>query len=121
MPPLPASFCARLLPTETDSVDPAAAAAIREFCEASPEVEVAYVCSQEHTGADVPLRLAFKLVAPVSEPADSRATQRDLVHRLGRTQPELLHRFGGLVVIADRAVPAWNAYGIRVFERRPPG
>ena len=49
MPPLPSPFQERLLSTEAEAVDAATAEAIQAFCEASPEIEAAYVCWTERT------------------------------------------------------------------------
>lgn len=110
----------QLLPTYAESVDAAAAEATQAFCQASPEIEAAYVCLTERTRAGAEperaFRLSVKLVSPVSASEDTRAASVQLVQRLSQTYPELMRRFG-YGVLADRAVPAWERYGVKVFSR----
>ena len=109
-----------LLPTDATAVDAATIAAIRAFCEESPEIDAAYVCSAERERAGAApervVQLAVKLSSPVSEPEDARAQSRQLAHRLSHDYPELMRRLG-YSVLADRAVPAWEHYAVKVFSR----
>jgi hypothetical protein len=120
LPPLPPPFQERLLPTEASAIDAATAEAIGAFCEESPEVEAAYVCFTERTreGAEPErvLRLSVKLLSPVDTPEDTRTLSQQLVQPLSRGHPELMRRLG-YGVLADRAVPAWERYGVKVFSR----
>jgi hypothetical protein len=77
------------------AIDAATAEAIEAFCEESPEVEAAYVRLTERT---------------------RRAPSLQLVQRLSRGHPDLMRRLG-YGVSADRAVPAWERYGVKVFSR----
>jgi hypothetical protein len=45
-----------------------------------------------------------------------RAPSLQLVQRLSRGHPDLMRRLG-YGVSADRAVPAWERYGVKVFSR----
>jgi hypothetical protein len=104
LPPLPSPFEERLLPTAADAVDAATAEAIQAFCEASPEVEAAYVCMTERTrdGAqpERALRLSVKLLSPVDTPEDTRTPSLELAQRFSRTNPKLMRHLG-YGVLAD--------------------
>lgn len=119
MPPLPPPLREQLLPTAPDAVDAATAGAIRAFCAAEPEIESAYVCSAERThegeASELVLRLMVKLVRPVERPGDSGELSFQLIERFARTNPDLMRRFGGFGVLADRAIPATERYGLRIF------
>ena len=119
-PSLPPPFRERLLPTNEDAADRDVADAISRFCASSPEIEAAYVCSTERQreGEDpvTALRLAFKLCKPVDRSADSRQSHHLLLERLMRSEAGLAERLG-CGVLADRAVPAWEKHGVRIFAR----
>ncbi|HET7137456.1 MAG TPA: hypothetical protein VFI04_03805 [Gaiellaceae bacterium] len=117
--PLPPPFQDRLLPTEPDAVDAATLDAIRAFCAAEPEIESAYVCSAERTregeAPEPVLRLMVKPLRPIDRPGDSGGLSLQLIERFARANPELMRRLGGFGVLADRAVPATERYGLRIF------
>jgi hypothetical protein len=119
MPPLPPPFREQLLPTAPDAVEAATAGAIRAFCAAEPEIEAAYVCSAERTregeAPELVLRLMVKLVRPVEGPGDGGGLSLRLIERFTRESPGLMRQFGGFGVLADRAMPATERYGLRIF------
>jgi hypothetical protein len=49
-------------------------------------------------------------------PDDTRTPSLELVQRFSRTNSKLMRHLGS-GVLADRAVPAWERYGVRVFNR----
>jgi hypothetical protein len=119
-PPLPPSFHERLVATEVQAVDAETVEAIRRFCAASPEVDAAFVCftERQHEGDELvtSLRLSFKLREPVNQPSDARASHLGLLSRLTSAEPDVAKALG-CGVLADRAVPAWETNGVRVFSR----
>jgi hypothetical protein len=66
------------------------------------------------------LSFCVKLTTPVGAPSDSSEATRLLAQRLARSHPELMKQVG-CGVLADRAVPAWEQYALRVFARQTPG
>ncbi len=120
MPPLPPPFREQLLPTDPDAIDASTADTIRAFCETAPEIEAAYVCSAERTReGEKPervLRLSVKLVTPVDRPGDSSPTHFELVERFSRAHPDVIRRTG-FGVLSDRGVPAFERYGLTVYDR----
>jgi hypothetical protein len=74
LPPLPSPFHERLLPTAADAVDAATAEAIQAFCEASPEVEAAYVCVTERTREGAQPERALRLSVNLLSPVDTQTT-----------------------------------------------
>jgi hypothetical protein len=119
-PPTPSPFRERLLPTPANALDAVSLAALRMFCEQSHEVEVAYICaSKRERDGEEPvqgLRFSVRLTTPVDQPCDSRDASHALAKRLAQSQPELMQQLG-CGVLADRAVPAWDKNGLRVFSR----
>ena len=122
MPPLPSSHRERLLPTSPDDVPTDVFDALTQFCGESPEVERGYVCAMliERDEAEPERRLSFcvKLRSPVSEPQDSRHSALALLARLSTSHPEIA-RAHGFGVSADRAVAAYEANAVRVYDGQP--
>jgi hypothetical protein len=116
-PPLP-GFRQRLLPTPPDIVPVHYVAALRSFCAAIAEIEAAYVCAVEidREGAepDRALRFSVKLVSPVDTRDDSRAELFAIAMSFGESHPELMRELG-CSMLADRAVPAYEQFGLRVY------
>jgi hypothetical protein len=81
---------------------------------------VAYVCSVERTREgeepERALRLSVKLVTPVDGSDDGHTQQIQLFERFALAHPDLARRFG-FGVLADRAVPAFERYGLTVYRR----
>jgi hypothetical protein len=120
MPPLPPPFREQLLPTEADAVDRSAVDEIRGFCEGSPQIEVAYVCSVERTcegeEPEKALRLSVKLVTPGDGSDDGREQQLSLFKRFAQTHPEVARTLG-FGVLTDHAIPAFERYGLVIYRR----
>jgi hypothetical protein len=120
LPPLPGGRVERLLTTSPEDVPAEYVAALARFCAGAVDVERGYVCAVkiERADGESMQRLTFcvKLVAPVSEPHDSRETAEALFARLSQSQPDLARRLG-FGVMADRAVAAWEANALRVYPR----
>ncbi len=118
LPPLPGGHVERLLTTSAEDVPAQYVAALARFCAGAVDVERGYVCAVtiERGDGESMRRLKFcvKLVAPVSEPHDSRDTAATLFARLAQSQPDLTRRLG-FGVMADRAVAAWEANALRVY------
>ena len=118
IPPTPAGFRERLLRTAPDVVPVEYVDSLRAFCREAETVEAGYVCAVERwrEGAEpeTALRFCMKLTTPVDSPGDSREQSRELAIRLHELHPELMHDLH-CGVLADRAVPAWERYALRVF------
>jgi hypothetical protein len=112
------SFREQLLQTETNAVAPETVDVIQAFCRASPDVEAAYVCAAERISeGEEPIRvLVLALAIPVDGRGDSDATTFELTRRFSREHPDVMRRLG-LRVLTDRAVPAFEHYGVRVYRR----
>lgn len=121
---LPPSFQERLLPTEADAVDAATVDAIRLFCEATSEIEAAYVCSvvrtREGEDPERALRLSVKLVTSVDGPDDSHRSSFRLLEQFAGSCPDVMRQLG-FGVLADRGVPAFERHGLKVFDRSSNG
>jgi hypothetical protein len=115
---LPPSFREQLVPTEPNAVDVEIAERIQLFCRISPDVEAAYICAAErtHEGEEPTheLLLGVKLTIPVNGPGDSGTRTFELTRRFSAEHPDLLKRLG-FRVLADRAVPAFEHYGLQVY------
>lgn len=120
IPPLPPPFREQLLATDNKAVDTEIADAIRTFCHTAPDIEAAYICAAERTqggdGATQVLVFAVKLTIPINGPGDSGSRTFELTRRFSHDHPDLMHSLG-FRVLADRAVPAFEHYGMRVYER----
>jgi hypothetical protein len=116
----PMGFQQHLLDTSAEDVPPSVRTALRDFCEATPEAQAGYVCRVERVrdGADPEreLHFAVKLARHVDRPDDARADSLAVLTRLRERDVELAKDVG-LTVLADRAVPAWEAKGQRIFIR----
>ena len=95
---------------------PPSATRFREVCEATPEVEPAWVCLVERSKpgreAEERLRFAVKLQGRFHTSEDGFAGARLLVSRLSEPQGELIAQLG-LAVLADRAAVAAKALALR--------
>ena len=114
----PDEFREHLLPTDPSTVAPDLLAALRSFCEANPEIAAGYLCEVEVERAGVEaerlLRFSVKLRTPGRGPGDAGPVlQQGLIRR-----PTVLREMG-LGFLADRAVPAWEHFGVRVFPIEP--
>ena len=110
----------RLLTTTADDVPDAMRDTLRAFCEATPEVESAWVCRIESRApgreAEERLRFAVKLKGRYDVPDEGVAGARLLMSRLSEPQRELIAELG-LAVLADRAVAAWDAKAEMIYRR----
>lgn len=113
----------RLLPTTPDDVPPDVRDELGAFCADAPEVEAAYVCRVELTWPDREpeqrLQFSVKLAQPVRERDDAQPEQRALFHRFIRQHPDLARQLG-VGVLADRAGPAWEKNGQKIYTRPGP-
>jgi hypothetical protein len=111
----------QLLDTAPNDVPTDYAVALGRFCSVTPGVERGYICAVriEREGVDPEdvLKFSMKLETPVSEPEDSREAALSVLKALSRSEPQLLRELGGVGVLADRAVPAWEARAVRVWPR----
>ena len=118
----PSGFRERLLPTSPDVVPDEYVDSLRSFCEEAETVAAGYVCAVERLreGAEpeTALRFCMKLTTPVDSPGDSPDQARALAMRLHELHPELMRELGS-GVMADRAVRAWEKYGLRVIPAEP--
>jgi hypothetical protein len=118
-PPGPFGFQEHLLTTSSDVVPDECVERLRAFCDAEEAVETAYICAverQRDEAAWKALSFAVKLTSPVDGPDDSRAASLGLATRLKGLHPELMRELG-FGVLADRAVPAWETFALRIFAR----
>jgi hypothetical protein len=110
----------RLLATSSDDVPVAMRDALREFCDGTSEIEIAYLCRVERSrpGAapQTTLQFAIKLARRVDGPDDAYAESVAVLTRLSEQHPDLAKELG-LSVLADRGVGAWEAKAERVFDR----
>ena len=111
----------RLLPTTPDDVPPDVRDELGAFCAESPEVEAGYVCRVERVwpGREPQESLSFilKLARPISVPEDARPETRAVCDRFIRQHPNLARQLG-VGVLADRAIPAWEKNGQKVYSRQ---
>ena len=111
----------RLLPTKPDDVARDVRDELGAFCADAPEVEAAYVCRVEQIwpGREPEQRLQFsvKLAQPVRERDDAQPERQAVCHRFIRQHPDLARQLG-VGVLADRAIPAWEKNGQKVYSRQ---
>jgi hypothetical protein len=86
-------------------------------------VERGYICRVERrVGGLEPetgLHFAVKLTTPIDSPRYGGVESRAVVERFSRLHGDLVESLG-LAVLADRAVSAWEARGVKVFDRSGP-
>lgn len=113
----------RLLPTTPDDVPPDVRDELGAFCADAPEVEAGYVCRVERVrpGREPQESLSFivKLARPISVPEDARSETRAVCDRFIRQHPGLARQLG-VGVLADRAGPAWEKNGQKIYTRPGP-
>jgi len=109
----------RLVETAPDDVPQQLAEVLRSFCASSPEVEKGYVCKVDETGLDGVNRgrllFCVKLVVPVAEPGDAADVSMSLTGRFIAAHPDLMRQVG-FGALADRAVQAWERYGVCLYS-----
>lgn len=117
--PPPASFQRRLIETTLDDLPPQLRDELAAFGEQTPEIERVYVCWVESVTEGLePVRgldVAVKLRQSVDTPEDAYDAARTVLTRFSRASPRLAEQMS-IRVLADRAVPAWDAKALLIFR-----
>lgn len=105
------------MPTQAGSLPAGMAGALTDFCGRRPDIETAYVCMARLETPAMPdqvvLVVGIKLRGPRAEPDGAADILLGLRRDLGAHRPHLGEV--RLALLADRALGAWSAHGVRVF------